>query len=166
MKEKNGSQNYLIIHISAPIIYQRQRKEPEPVTKCSADNGSQTLQQHLTKNCSTQVDPYDLDKGNYSHMKNCSTQTEQLRQRSHGVQTVPCSQSSNATQTLSEKKDLKGPFSDSVYSSSEIIDNSTPDINKAYLNRLMKLKLDGPIIHGPFYCDCPGGLRSCKQYQF
>ena len=42
---------------------------------------------HLTDTRSTQVFPYDLDPGNYSHPKNQATQTEQLQRRNNGNQT-------------------------------------------------------------------------------
>jgi hypothetical protein len=165
-------ETYIIIHICPPNSIRQQRqqtKEPDPVAKCSEDDDSFNLQQ-LTECRSTQVYPYDLDPGNYSHPKNRSTQTEQIRQSNNGVQTVPCSQSSEASQTASSYFDIprSGPFTtagkNNICSSTTTSGNScSSTASKAYLNRLMKAKPDGPIIHGPFYCDCPGGLDFCKQ---
>ena len=185
-----GSKSYitLIIHVSPPNTskqQRRQKKEPDPVTNCSKDDSSLKLQ-HLTDNRSTQVYPSDLDPG---HPNNRSTQTDRLRQRDRGVQTVRYSQSSNASQTVSSYLDLTrlrpfsdeattgisstsdeakslGPFSSTSSSSNNSNTGScSRSATKAYLNRLMKLKpdYDGPIIHGPFFCDCPGGLDLCTQ---
>ena len=68
----------------------------DPGNFCHSKNQST---QHLTDTRSTQVYPSDLDPGNYFHSKNQSTQIDQLQQRDLGVQTVPCSQSSSASQT-------------------------------------------------------------------
>ena len=182
----NGSKSYitLIIHVSPPPNtskqQRRQKKEPDPVTNCSKDDSSLKLQR-LTDTRSTQVYPSDLDPRNYCYPNNRSTQTDTLRQR----QTVPCCQSSNASQTVSsnyDKPSLRrfsdetttgnsstslGPFSSTSSSSnnSNTAGSCSRSATKAYLNRLMKLKpdYDGPIIHGPFFCDCPGGLDFCKQ---
>ena len=70
----NGSTSYIIIHVcptNSSKQQRRQTKEPDPVTKCSKCDGSLKLQ-HLTDTRSTQVFPYDLDPGNYSHPKNQS----------------------------------------------------------------------------------------------
>ena len=58
-----------------------------------------------------------------------------------------------------------GPFSSTSSSNNSNTGSCSRSATKAYLNRLMKLKpdYDGPIIHGPFFCDCPGGLDFCKQ---
>ena len=128
----------------------------------------------VTIYCCTQVYPSDLDPGNYFHSKNQSTQTDQLRQRDLGVQTVPCSQSSSASQTtcyLDITSSLR-PFSDEtttgISSTSDEATSfgpfsTTSNTTRTNLRRLMKLKPDyyGPIIHGPFFCDCPGGV--CKH---
>ncbi len=169
---KNGSKIYIIVHVCPPNSIKQQRrqtKEPDPVTKCGEDDGSLNLQ-HLTDSRSTQVYPYDLDPGNYSHPKNRSTQTEQIRRSNNGVQTVPCSQSSEASQTASSYFAIPrlGPFTtagkNNIRSSTTTSGNScSSTASIAYRNRLMKAKPDGPIIHGPFYCDCPGGLDFCKQ---
>jgi hypothetical protein len=170
----NGpSKSYIIIHLSPPNSSKQQRRqttEPDLVTKCSENDGFLKLQ-HLNDSRSTQVFPYDLDPQNYSHPKNQSTQTEQLQRRNTGVQTVLCCQSSNASQTVCSI----GPFSDETTTgignncsstcSSYNSNSCSSSIRKAYLNRLMKLKPDEPAIHGPFFCDCPGGLEFCKQYQ-
>ena len=113
------------------------------VTKCSKDYSSLKIE-HLTDTRSTQVYPSDLDQWNYCHPKNRSTQTDKLQQRDHGVQTVSYSQSSSASQTkcyLDITSRLR-PFSDKTTTA----------------KRLTKLKpdYDGPIMHGPFSCDCPG----------
>jgi hypothetical protein len=222
----NIGETYIIMHVCPPNLIKQQRqqtKEPDPVAKCSEDDDSLNLQQ-LTDTRSTQVYPYELDPGNYSHPKNRSTQTEQIRRSNNGVQTVPCSQSSEASQTASsyfaipssgpfittaknnicsstttsgnscsntatkgeppvlgvdeastgirrtrDEATRIGPFSStSSSSSSSSSSNNSYSLrngaaSKAYLNRLMKAKPDGPIIHGPFYCDCPGGLDFCKQ---
>ena len=171
----NGSRINIIIHVCPPNSskqqQRRQTKEPDPVTKCSECDGSLKLK-HLTDTRSTQVFPYDLDPGNYSHPKNQSTQTEQLQRRNNGNQTVLFSQSSNASQNVCSYYDKPslGPFSDETATglSNNCSYNSnscSSSIRKAYLNRLMKLKPDEPVIHGPFFCDCPGGLDFCKQYQ-
>ncbi len=135
-----GCKSNIIIHVSplnSSKQQRQQKKEPDPVTKCSKYNSSR----------STQVYTYDLNSDNLCHPKNQSTQTDQLRQRDHGIQTVPCSQFSSACQTACQTDN-------SSYRSSA----STP-----YPSRLMKLKpdYDGPRIHGPFSCDCPGGV--CKH---
>ena len=147
----NGCKSYIIIHVSPPNLSKQQRqqkKEPDAVTKCSKYNSSR----------STQVYPYDLDPGNFCHPKNQSTQTDQLRQRDHGVQTVRCSQSSSVSQTACRLR----PFSDDEpKTDNNSYRSSAPT---TYPSRLMKLKLDGPIIHGPFSCcDCPGGVDFCKH---
>jgi len=113
------------------------------VTKCSKDDSSLKIE-HLTDTRSTQVYPSDLDQWNYCHPKNRSTQTDKLQQRDHRVQTVSYSQSSSASQTscyLDINSRLR-PFSDKTTTA----------------KRLTKLKpdYDGPIMHGPFSCDCPG----------
>ena len=141
----NGYNSYIIIHVSSLNSSKQQRnqiKEPDPVTKCSKYNSSR----------STQVYPYDLDADNVFHPKNQSTQTDKLRQRDHGVQSVRCSQSSSASQTACF---LDMPDNNSYRSSAP----------PTYPSRLIKnLKLDGPIIHGPFSCcDCPGGVDFCKH---
>ena len=101
----------------------------------------------VTIYCSTQFYPNDLDPRNFCHLKNQSTQTDQtdqIRQRDLGVQTAPCSQSSRASQTAcySDITSRLRPFSDETTTA----------------KRLTKLKpdYDGPIMHGPFSCDCPG----------
>ena len=129
----------------------RQKKEPDPMTNCSKDDSSLKFQ-HLTDTRSTQVYPTDLDQGNYCHPKNRSTHTDKLQQRDHGVQTVSYSQSSSASQTacfLDITSRLR-PFSD----------NKT-DNNSYRSSAPTTYKLDGPWIHGPFFCDCPGGV--CKH---
>ena len=177
----NGSKVNIIIHLCLPNSYKQQRrqtKEPDPVTKCSEECDGSLKLQHLTDTRSTQVFPYDLDPGNFSHPKNQSTQTEQLHRHNKCNQTVSCSQSSNASQTVYSYYDKPGlgPFSDetttgisnnssSTSSSYNRNSSSSISIRKAYLNRLMKIKPDEPDIHGPFFCDCPGGLDFCKQYQ-
>ena len=113
----------------------------DPGNFCHSKNQST---QHLTDTRSTQVYPSDLDQWNYCHPKNRSTQTDKLQQRDHGVQTVSYSQSSSASQTpcyLDINSRLR-PFSDKTTTA----------------KRLTKLKpdYDGPIMHGPFSCDCPG----------
>ena len=103
--------------------------------------------QHLTDTRSTQVYPSDLDQWNYCHPKNRSTQTDKLQQRDHGVQTVSYSQSSSASQTacfLDINSRLR-PFSDNKTNNNSY-SSSAPTT----------YKLDGPWIHGPFSCDCPG----------
>jgi hypothetical protein len=167
-----GEETYIIMHVCPPNLIKQQRqqtKEPDPVAKCSEDDDSLNLQQ-LTDTRSTQVYPYELDPGNYSHPKNRSTQTEQIRRSNNGVQTVPCSQSSEASQTASSYFAIpsSGPFittaKNNICSSTTTSGNScSSTASIAYRNRLMKAKPDGPIIHGPFYCDCPGGLDFCKQ---
>ena len=75
---------FIIIHVSPRNSSEQQRqqkKEPDPLTKCRKYNSSR----------STQVYPFDLDPGNFCHPKKQSTQTNQLRHRDLGVQTVPCS---------------------------------------------------------------------------
>ena len=127
----------------------------------------------VTIYCCTQVYPSDLDPGNYFHSKNQSTQTDQLRQRDLGVQTVPFSQSSSASQTtcsLDITSSLR-PFSDEtttgISSTSDEATSfgpfSTTSNTRTNLRRLMKLKpdYDGPIIHGPFFCDCPCACSVC-----
>jgi len=169
----NGGNCYIIIHVCPPNSSKQQplqTKGPDHVTKCSVDAVDSPKLLHLTDTRSTQVYPYDLDPGNYSHPKNRSTQTEQIRRSNNGVQTVPCSRSSEASQTASSYFDIprSGPFT--TTGTNNICGSTTTSVNscsstatKAYLNRLMKAKPDGPIIHGPFYCDCPGGLDFCKQ---
>ena len=149
----NGCKSYIIIHVSPPNSSKQQRqqkKEPDPVTKCSKYNSSR----------STQVYPYDLDPRNFCHPKNQSTQTDQIRQRDHGVQTVPCSQFSSACQTacyLDITSRLR-PFSDDEPKTDNNSYRSSAPTTYPY--RLMK---DAPIIHGPFFCDCPGGVDFCKH---
>jgi hypothetical protein len=145
----NGGNCYIIIHVCPPNSSKQQplqTKGPDHVTKCSVDAVDSPKLLHLTDTRSTQVYPYDLDSGNFCHLKNQSTQTDQLRQRDHGVQTTVrrCSQSSSASQTpcyLDINSRLR-PFSDKTTNA----------------KRLTKLKpdYDGPIMHGPFSCDCPG----------
>ena len=116
------------------------------VTKCSKDDSSLKIE-HLTDTRSTQVYPSDLDQWNYCHPKNRSTQTDKLQQRDHGVQTVSYSQSSSASQTacfLDINSRLR-PFSDNKTNNNSY-SSSAPTT----------YKLDGPWIHGPFSCDCPG----------
>jgi hypothetical protein len=91
-------------------LQRQQTKELDILTKCSEDDGS-FKHQHTR---STQVYPNKVNPGNYSHQKNQSTQTEQPQEHNIGVQTVPCSQSSNASQTASNYFDIiprSGPFS-------------------------------------------------------
>ncbi len=167
----HGPKSYIIIHLSPTSINKLQRqqtKELDILTKCSEDDGS-FKQQHTR---STQVYPNKVNPGNYSHQKNQSTQTEQPQEHNIGVQTVPCSQSSNASQTASNYFDIprSGPFSTTT-TNNPCISTTTGSNSfcststKAYLNRQPDGPIihgyDGPRIHGPFSCDCPGGV--CKH---
>ena len=143
----------IIHHVSPRNLSEQQRqqkKEPDPSTKCRKYNSSR----------STQVYPFDLDPGNFCHPKNQSTQTNQLRHRDLGVQTVPCCQSSSTSQTacfLDISSRLR-PFSGDAPKTNN---NSNFSISPTTNNPPSKLNLDGPRIHGPFFCDCPGGV--CKH---
>ena len=133
--------SYICLHqIQANRNNDDKKKEPDPMTNCSKD-----------------------DQGNYyCDPKNRSIQTDKLQQRDHGVQTVSYSQSSSASQTacfLDITSRLR-PFSDDKTD----INSYRSSAPTTYPSRLMKLKLDGPIIHGPFSCcDCPGGVDFCKH---